>query len=82
MSNVKHIISISDYSICECTTFIWLKLGSQFIWSGFKSIKFDDSKKRQAGESVEDKDIIAYIEDVLVDVNNNCYLFRYNIDYI
>lgn len=42
MLNVKYIILINDPFISEHTISIQPKLGIQFIWSGFKSMKFND----------------------------------------
>ena len=30
---------------------------------------------------MEDEDTMAYIEDVPVDIDNNCYPFRHGVDY-
>lgn len=81
MPDVKHITPISDHSISERTTSTRSRSGIQSIWSGFKSIKFDDSQGGQAGEPVGDEDTMAYMEDVPVDMDNDCYPFRYGVDY-
>ena len=81
MPNVKHIIPINDYSISKRTIFTQLKSGIQSTWGGFKSIKFDDGQGGQAGKPVENKDTMVYMENVPVNMDKNCHLFRYNVDY-
>ena len=45
-------------------------------------IKFDISKKKLAWKLVEYKKIIIDIANILVIQNNNCLLFKNNIEYI
>lgn len=40
-----------------------------------------NSKKRQAGEWVKNKDVMAYLVDILVILNNNGLPFNNNIEY-
>ena len=81
MPVVKQITSISDPSINERTTSIQSRSGIQSTWNSFKFIKFDDSQGEQANKPMEDKDTMVYMKNILVDVNNNCPLFRHNVDY-
>lgn len=49
--------------------------------SKFKSIKFVNSQRKKENEPMRDKNTIAYIKNILVNINNNCYLFKYTVDY-
>lgn len=31
---------------------------------------------------MKDKDTIVYMEDILIDINKNCHLFRHGVNYI
>lgn len=56
--------------------------GIQSIQSRFKLIKFNDDIKKQIDEPVNKKNIMAYRGDIPVDENNNCFLFKINIEYV
>lgn len=81
MPDVKYITLINNHSISEYITSTQSRSGIQTTWSEFKSIKFDDGQERQVGKLVGDEDTMVYIEDVPVDVDNNCHPFRHGVDY-
>lgn len=57
-----------------------LKSSIQSIWNGFKFIKFDNGQEGQADKPVRDKDTMIYMENIPIDVDNNCQPFRHNMD--
>lgn len=63
MPYVKHITYISDHSISESTTPTLLKSSIKSTWSRFKSIKFGNGQKGQTDKSIENEDIMLYIEN-------------------
>lgn len=77
MLKVKYITPENMY-----TTSTLSGSGIQSIHSGFKSIKFDHGIKRQAVEPVNEKNIIVYIADILIDQDINCLLFKNSVEYV
>lgn len=45
-------------------------------------IGFYNGKKRQADELMGKKNNVVYIENILIEQNNNCFLFKKNLKYI
>lgn len=44
-------------------------------------IKFTNSKRKQAGELVGDKEFMAYLADISVILNKNDLSFKNNVEY-
>ena len=66
----------SVHSICTRS-----KSGIQSIQSGFKVIRFINSKRAQAEESVRAKEFMAYLADTPVVLYDNGLLFKNNVEY-
>lgn len=81
MPDVKHMTLINDPFRSDRTTSTRPRSGIQSAQSGFKSLQFTDGYTKQAGRLVKNEDAIAYMEYVLVDMNNNCHPFINNVDY-
>lgn len=58
------------------------KLGIQSTLSEFKVIRFMNSKREQVRKSIKNKEIMAYLANILAILNNNDFLFKNNIEYI
>lgn len=82
MLDVKHIIFINDASISQRITSTWSRSGIQSAQTRFKFIQFNNRSEGQVGRVVGEKNTIVYIEDVPVDVDNNCYPFINIVDYV
>ncbi len=63
-----------------CSTTSRSRSRIQSTQSGFKLIKFNDGRRGQAGEQVEDKDAMADVADIPGDVDNRLP-FKNNIEY-
>ncbi len=63
------------------STWTWSRSGIQSTQSGFKVIKFTNSERRQAGEPVGDDEVMAYLADKPVVLNNNGLPFKNNVEY-
>lgn len=68
--DIKYITLITDHFINKRTILT------------FKFVKFDNSQRRQAGKLVGEKDTMANIKDVPIDIDNNCQLFWHCINYV
>lgn len=44
-------------------------------------IAFNNGKKEQAGKSVDKENTIVYMADIPIEQNNNCFLFKNNMEY-
>lgn len=75
-TNQKQVNLKSVYSI-----YTQLRSRIQLTQSEFKIIKFTNSKKCQIEELIVDKDVIAYLADKLVVLNNKSILFIKNVEY-
>lgn len=64
-----------------CSTYIRLGSGIQLIQSRFKVIRFTNSKRGQVGKLVKSKEVMAYLVDTPVVLNNNGFSFKNNIEY-
>ena len=53
----------------------------QLNQSGFKVIRFTNSKKEQAGEPIRNEEFMAYLADTPIVLNDNNLLFRNNVEY-
>ncbi len=58
----------------------WSRLGIQSTQSGFKLIRFNDGRRGQAREPVEDEDAMADVADISVDADNQLP-FKNNVKY-
>lgn len=67
----KNKYTISSQSKLEITS----------LQSRFKVIQFNDGKKGQANELMDNKNTIAYIANILIEQENNCFPFKKNIKY-
>lgn len=63
------------------STYTQSRSGIQSTQSGIKIIGFTKSEKGQAGEPVEDKNVIAYLADIPVVANDNRLPFQNNVEY-
>lgn len=63
-------------------TFARLRSRIQSLQNRFKLIKFGYSKRRQAGKLVKYENIMVGMANILVIENNNCLLFKNNVEYI
>ena len=76
MPDVRHIPPESKH-----TTSSRSRSRIQSIQSGFKSIKFNDGKRGQAGDSVDEENTMAYMADIPIEQDNNCFPFKNNVEY-
>ena len=76
MPDVRHIPPKSEY-----TTSSRSRSGIQSIQSGFKSIEFNDGKRRQAGMPVDNENTMAYMADISIEQDNNGFSFENNVKY-
>lgn len=52
----------------------------QLTYSRFKLIKFDNNKREQAKKPVGYNDVMANIANILIIQDNNCLLFKNNVE--
>lgn len=64
-----------------CNIFSWSRFGIQLTQSRFQLIKFGDSERRQVRKPERYEDVVVGIANILVIKNNNCLLFKNNIEY-
>ena len=76
MPDVRHIPPEREH-----TTSSRSRSGIQSIQSGFKLIEFNDGKRGQAGEPVDKENTMAYMADIPIEQDNNCLLFKNNVEY-
>ncbi len=63
------------------STYTRSRSGIQSTQSGFKVIGFTNSERWQAGKPVGDKEVMAYLADKLVVLNDNGLTFMNNVEY-
>lgn len=73
--NKENINSENVHNTCT-----WSRLRIQSIQNRFKIIEFINNKKEQIRESVRNKEVIAYLADILVILNNNGLLNKNNVE--
>lgn len=71
MPNIRHLILKSKF-----TNSSWSRLRIQSIQSRFKLIKFHNSKKKLASKPVNNENIISYIADILIELDNSVFLLK------
>lgn len=76
MPQIKYIMPKNKH-----TTSTGLQSRIQFIQNEFKLIEFNHDIKRQTDEPVNKKNTIAYMTDILINYNKNCFSFQNNIEY-
>ena len=76
MPDVRQIPPESKHTISSRS-----RSGIQSIQSGFKSIEFKDGKREQAGEPVDEENTMAYMADIPIEQDNNCFPFKNNVEY-
>lgn len=65
-----------------CSICTWLRSGIQLILKKFKIIKFINNKRGQIGKPIENEELMAYLVDISIILNNNGFPFKNNIKYI
>ena len=63
------------------STYTRSRSGIQSTQSGFKVIGFTNSERGQAGKPVGDKEVMAYLTDKPVVLNDNGLTFKNNVEY-